>query len=208
MRDALPHLLSIVRTWLGTRAELELEILALRHQSTVLRRQRNGRPRFASFDRTPWVWPYRLRPSCLDALVIVRPQTVVTWHRKGYRLLWTWKSRRRKEGEPPVPREVRELILRISRENPLWGTYRIHGELPKLGIEVSEATVSKYMTRPPKPPSRTWRTFLRYHANCLASIDIFVPPSATSRLLFVFIALRHERRRIVHFGVTANLTAA
>ncbi len=208
MRDALRLLLSIIPIWLGARAELQLEILALRHQLTVLQRQRNRRPRLTSFDRTLWVWLHRLRPSCFDALVVVKPETVVAWHRKGFRLFWTWKSRRRKEGQPPVPREVRELILRMSRENPLWGAPRVHGELMKLGIKVSEATVSKYMTRPPKPPSQTWRMFLRNHANGLASIDFFVLPTATFRLLFVFFALHHERRRIVHFGVTANPTAA
>jgi hypothetical protein len=208
MRDALRLLLSIIRIWLGTRAELQLEILALRHQLTVLQRQRNRRPRLTSFDRTLWVWLYRLWPSCLDALVVVKPEIVVAWHRKGFRLFWTWKSRRRKGGRPPVPREVRELIRRISRENPLWGAPRVHGELLRLGVEVPEATVSKYMARPRKPPSQTWRTFLRNHPNGLASIDFFVLHTATFRLLFVFVVLHHERRRIVHFGVTANPTAA
>ena len=102
-------------------------------------------------------------------LVIVRPETVITWHRKGFRLFWTWKSRRRRGGRAPVPREVRDIIRRMSRENPLWGAPRIHGELLKLGIEVSEATVSKYIERHRKPPSQTWRTFLRNHVGCLAS---------------------------------------
>ena len=107
-----------------------------------------------------------------------------------------------------MPHEVRDLVRRMSRENPLWGAPRIHGELLELGIEVSQATVSKYMARLPKPPSQSWRTFLHNHADCLASIDFFVLPTAAFRLLFVFIVLHHERRRIVHFGVTAHPTAA
>ncbi len=141
-------------------------------------------------------------------LVIVKPATVIGWHRKGFRLYWTWKSRRRRGGRPPIPRDVRALISRMSRENPLWGAPRIHGELLKLGIEVSEATVSKYLARLPKPPSQTWRTFLSNHAKALASIDFFVLPTATFRLLMVFIVLHHERRQVVHFGVTAHPTAA
>ena len=141
-------------------------------------------------------------------LVIVKPETVIGWHRKGFRLYWSWKSRRRKGGRPPIPCDVRALISRMSRKNPLWGAPRIHGELLKLGIEVSEATVSKYLARLPKPPSQTWRTFLRNHAKALASIDFLVLPTVTFRLLMVFIVLHHERRQIVHFGVTANPTAA
>ena len=140
-------------------------------------------------------------------LVIVKPETVIGWHRKGFRLYWSWKSRRRKGGRPPIPCDVRALISRMSRENPLWGAPRIHGELLKLGIEVSEATVSKYLARFPKPPSQTWRTFLGNHAKDIASIDFFVLPTATFRLLMVFIVLRHERRQVVHFGVTASPTA-
>ncbi len=151
---------------------------------------------------------FRLLPAWREALVIVKPETVIAWHRKGFRLFWTWNSRRRIGGRPPVSREVRELIRRMSRENPLWGAPRVHGEFMKLGIKISEATVSKYVARLPKPPSQTWRTFFRNHANCLASIDFFVSPTATFRLLYVFIVLHHERRRIVHFGVTANPTAA
>ena len=121
-------------------------------------------------DRLFWVLLSRLWPAWREALVIVKPETVIAWHRKGFRWLWTWKSRRRKGGRPPVPREVRELIRRMSRENPLWGAPRVRGELMKLGIKISEATVSKYMTPLPKPPSQTWRTFFRNHADCLAVV--------------------------------------
>ena len=202
----LPLLSVLLDTFRG-RAVLQLELLALRHQLATMKRI-SPRPSLRPSDRLLWVLLSRLLPNWRDVLVIVKPETVIGWHRKGFRLFWTWKSRRQRGGRPPVPREVRDLIRRMSRENPLWGAPRIHGELLKLGIKVSEATVSKYMSHPPKPPSQTWRTFLRNHANCMASMDFFVLPTATLRLLFVFIVLHHERRRIVHFGVTAQPTAA
>ena len=150
----------------------------------------------------------RLWPGWCEALVIVKPETVIGWRRKGFRPFWTWKSQRRKSGRPPLSRKIRDLIRRMSRENPLWGAPRIHGELLKLGFEVSQAAASKYLTRRPKPPSRSWRTFLDNHVGGLAAIDFFVVPTAAITLLFVFIVLGHERRRVVHFGVTARPTAA
>ena len=186
---------------------LQLELLALRHQLATMKRM-SPRPSLRPTNRLLWVLLSRLLPNWRDVLVIVTPETVIGWHRKGFRLFWTWKSRRPRGGRPPVPREVRDLIRRMSRENPLWGAPRIHGELLKLSIKVSEATVSKYMSRSSKPPSQTWRTFLRNHANCMASMDFFVLPTATLRLLFVFIVLHHHRRRIVQIGVTAQPTAA
>ena len=196
-----------MRTWLGTRAQLQLEILALRHQVTVLRRQRKARAPLTAFDRAFWVWLYRLWPGCLNALVIVKPETVVRWHREGFRRYWRWKSRARRPGRPAIPPDIRKLIARMSQENPLWGAPRIHGELLKLGIEISQASVSKYMTRHPRPPSQTWRTFLGNHVGCLASIDFFTVPTVSFAVLFVFIVLRHERRRIVHFGIATHPTA-
>ena len=159
-------------------------------------------------DRLFWVVLSRLWSGWREILVIVKPETVIGWHRKGFRRFWTRKSRRGKPGRPPVSSEVRGLIRRMSRENPLWGAPRIHGELRMLGFEVSEAAVSKYMPRHPKPPSQTWRTFLENHVGCLASTDFFVVPTATFSLLFVLVVLRHERRRIVHIGTTAHPTAA
>jgi len=185
---------------------LQLELLALRHQLAVSERT-SPRLKLCPADRLLWVILSRILPTWRDALVIVKPETVVGWHRKGFRLFWTWKSRRRRGGRPAIPREVRDLIRRVSRDNPLWGAPRIHGELLKLGIDVSQATVSKYMTKLPCPPSQSWRTFLHNHMHCLASMDFFVLPTATFRLLFVFIVLHHERRRIVHFDVTAHPTA-
>jgi putative transposase len=140
-------------------------------------------------------------------VVIVKPKTVVRWHRLGFRAFWSWKSRPRGPGRPSVPPDIKNLIKCLSRDNVLWGAPRIHGELLKLGTAIGQAAVSKYMTRRPKPPSPTWRAFLRNHLECLASVDFFVVPTATLRILFVFIVLQHQRRRIVHVGVTANPTA-
>ena len=140
------------------------------------------------------------------ALLLVKPETVIGWHRKGFRLYWTWKSRSR-SGRPRIDPEIRTLVDRMARENPTWGAPRIHGELLMLGFNVSEATVSRYMPRRRKPPSQSWRTFLRNHANGLVSIDFFVVPTATFRVLYVFLVLEHERRRIVHFNVTEGPSA-
>lgn len=137
----------------------------------------------------------------------LHPDTVVRWHRQGFRFYWRWKSRSPKPGRPPVDNEIRKLIRQMQSANVGWGAPRIHGELLKLGIEVSQATVSKYMVRQRKPPSQTWRTFLENHADCIAGIDFFTVPSATFRILYVFIVLSHDRRHIVHFNVTAHPTA-
>jgi len=182
------------------------ESLAMRQQLAVLNRK-TPRPRLYPSDRWFWVLISTFWPDWRDALAIVKPATVIGWHRKGFRLFWTLKSRSRRSGRPPVSREVRDLIRRMCRENPLWGAPRIHGELLKLGFEVSERTVSRYILRHPKPPSQTWRTFLENHVGCLASMDLFVVPTAAFRLLYGFIILRHDRRRIVHFGVTEHPTA-
>ena len=196
-------------SWLAhrfrNRAELELEVIALRHQLAVLRRQHSGRPRLYSIDRFLWVWLYRLRPRCLDLMVLVKPATVVQWHRRGFRLYWRWRSR---SGRPSIKHETRDLIRQMSRANPLWGAPRIHGELLKLGIEISQATVAKYMVRKRTTPSPTWRSFLRNEALGIAAIDLFVVPSATFRLLFVVLILVHDRRKVVHFNVTQHPTSA
>ena len=204
--DTLSGMHKIIEIF-ADRAALHTEILALRQQVSVLKRQR-PRPSLRKADRVFWVILSCLWPGWRHALVIVRPETVIGWHRKGFRLFWTWKSRRRKPGRPPVSREIRYLVRRMSRENTRWGAPRIHGELLKLGFSISQAAVSKYMVRYPSPPSQSWRTFLTNHADCLASIDFFVVPTATFHLLFGFIVLHHERRQIVHFGVTANPTMA
>jgi putative transposase len=190
-----------------TRGTLQTEILALRHQILVLQRANSGhRVRLRATDRRLWVWLSRLWTDWQSALIIVKLETVIAWHRKGFRLYWTWKCRQR-EGRPSVSGEVRDLMRRMSLANPRWGAPRIQGELLKLGIPVSQATVAKYMVRRRKPPSQTWRTFLKNHIQNLVSADFFVVPTITFRLLFVFVILSHDRRRPIHFAVTKNPTA-
>src|ERR1017187_1443922 len=190
-----------------SRAAVELENLALRHQIGVLQRSARKRPRLTPVDRLLWVWLSRVWSDWRSVLAIVQPDTVLAWHRKSFRLFWTWKTRRGQRGRPTVPLEVRDLIRRMCRENPTWGARRIHGELLKLGIDIGESSVSKYMVRGRKPPSQTWRTFLENHAQQLVSIDFFTMPTIRFQVLYVFLVLAHDRRRILHFNVTAHPTA-
>jgi transposase InsO family protein len=189
-----------------SRARLEAEILVLRQQINVLRRKSPRRFTFGNLDRLVFVGLYRLVPGILDALAIVRPETVIRWHRAGFRSFWRWKSRRC-GGRPRVPPEIRRLIRDVSLANPLWGAPRIHGELLKLGIDVGQTSVAKYMARGRRGPSQSWRTFLCNHADGIASMDLFVVPTLSFRLLYGFLILRHCRRRIMWLGVTANPTA-
>ena len=191
------------RAVLISRSALVVENLALRQQLSVLR-QSVKRPRLRMQDRVFWVWLARIWRGWRNCLVVVKPETVVKWHRKGFRLYWRWKSRKRKPGRPKVEYEVRELIQRMSRENPTWGAPRIQSELHLLGFTVAESTVSKYLIRRSKPPSQTWRTFLENHVDCLASIDFFTVPTATYRIVYCFLVLCHDRRRVVHYNVTAH----
>ena len=137
----------------------------------------------------------------------MKPETVIGWHRQGFQWYWTWKVRHGRTGRPLVPKETRDSIRTISRDNPLWGAARIHGELFKLGIQISQASVAKYMVRHPKPPSQTWRAFLANHVSQLVSVDFFTVHTISFEILFVFVILSHDRRRIVHFNVTAHPTA-
>ena len=152
-----------------------------------------------------WVWLSKVWNDWRAAVVIVKPETVLAWHRRGFRLFWTWKSRRR--GRPVIPSDVRLLIRRMSKDNPLWGAPRVHGELLKLGIDVRQATVARYMARPRRPPSQTWRTFLANHVDQIVAADFFVVPTVTYRLLFVLVILAHRRRDVAHVAVTAHPTA-
>src|SRR6266700_2734941 len=187
-----------------TRAALQAEILVLRHQLLVLQRSNSGHHvRLHGTDRLFWVWLSRLWTDWQSALIIVKPETVMSWHRQGFRLNWRWKSRQR-ECRPSVAGEVRNLIRRMNLANPRWGAPRIHGELMKLGIQVSQATVAKYVVRHRKPPSQNWRTFLENHTNTLVSADFFVVPTITFRLLFVFVILSHDPRRPPPSAVTTN----
>jgi putative transposase len=207
MTAVLVSVLLTVRSCLRSRAVLQLEVLALRHQLQVLNRSRPRRLRLVPADRWLWTWLSRAWPAWRTALVIVRPETVLAWHRQDCRWFWTRKSRRR-VGRPAVPADVRALIRSMSASNPLWGAPRIHGELMKIGVDVSQATVAKYMARRTTPPSQTWRTFLANHVQQIAAGDFLIVPTATCRLLFVLVILAHERRRVVHFAVTDHPTAA
>src|SRR5208282_5970519 len=191
-----------------TRAALQLEILALRHQINVLWRSQRGRVHLRTADRLFWTWLMHLWSGWRSALAIVTPETVIAWHRKGFRLYWTWKSRRGRPGRPPVSREVRDLLRKMSLANPLWGAPRIHGELLKIGIQLSQATVAKYMEHHRKPPSQTLPVLLDSHLKQLASTDFFVVPTVNFRILFfVFVVLAYHRRRVIHFNVTAHPTS-
>jgi transposase InsO family protein len=183
-----------------------LENLALRHQLGVLQRSVK-RPRLTSPDRLLWAWLCEIWTDWRSALVIVKPQTVIAWHRKGFRLFWTWKIRRGKPGRPAVPKEVLDLIRRLCLDNALWSAARVHGELLKLGIDIGETSVSKYMVHRRRPPSQTWRTFLENHVKTMVSVDFFTVPTVRLQVLYVFLVLAHDRRRIVHFNVTAHPTA-
>jgi len=207
MLISLKTLLTNLSSILHSRTALQLENLALRHQIGVLQRSSRKRPKLTLVDRLLWVWLSRIWSGWRPALAIVRPETVVAWHRKGFRLFWTWKVRHGQLGRPVISREVRDLIRKMCRENPCWGAPRIHGELLKLGIDIGESSVSKYMVRNRKPPSQTWRTFLENHAQQLVSIDFFTVPTIRFQVLYVFLVLAHDRRRIFHFNVTAHPTA-
>jgi putative transposase len=207
MIAVLRSLLLTLRDSARSRARLQLEILALRHQLHVLQRARPRRVPLTIPDRWLWVWLSRMWTGWRRALVIVEPATVVAWHRRGFGLFWRWKSRPR-TGRPPVSKDVRALIRTMSQANPLWGAPRIHGELLKLGIDVCQATVAKYMVRHRRPPSQSWRTFLANHIGQIMAADFFVVPTATYRLLFVLVIIAHERRRVVHVAVTDHPTAA
>jgi len=194
----LRFLFSILCTlvWPANVKELTLENLALRQQLAVMKRQ-CPRPRLRGTDRWFWVWLLRAWPNWRKALLLVRPETVLGWHRRGFRFFWTWLSRRKRSGRPEMSRELRDLVRKMAEANPLWGAPRIHGELMKLGIKISERTVSRLMPERRRPPSQTWKAFLQNHVSELISIDFFTVPTATFRILFVLVVLSHHRRRVV-----------
>jgi len=194
-----------IRALVRNRVDLAAENLALRQQLAVLQ-QKSKTPRLHKRDRIFWVWLSRIWAGWRSALLVVQPDTVVGWHRQGFKLYWRWKSRG-KPGRPRIEAEIRRLIQRMSRENPLWGTPRIQSELALLGYIVAESTVDLYRFRPRKPPSQTWRTFLDNHIKDMVAIDFFTVPTATFRILFAFVVMRHDRRHVIHFNVTAHPTA-
>jgi hypothetical protein len=204
MREACSLVWSVLALLFRSRASLEAEIPILRHQLNIQRRHLPKKLCFGGMDRLIFVALYRLVPSALKALTIVKPETVVRWHRAGFRSYWRWKSRPC-SGRPTVPAEIRRLIREMSIANPLWGAPRIHGDLLKLGI--GQASVAKYMARRRGPRSQGWKTFLRSHADGIAAMDLFVVPTISFRLLYVLLIMGHGRRQILWLGVTAHPTS-
>jgi transposase InsO family protein len=196
----------LIRGFCAGRASLAVENLALRQQLAILKRS-VSRPKLRRRDRFFWALLSRLWLGWRSALILVSPDTVVRWHRLGFRLFWRWKSRSQ-PGRPALARVVQQLIRRLSQDNPLWGAPRIQAELRLLGHDVAKSTVAKYMIHSPKPPSQNWRSFLKNHVGSLASMDFFVAPTITFQLLYVFVILRHDRRQVVHCNVTTQPTAA
>jgi transposase InsO family protein len=193
-----------------SRRNLLLENLALRQQLTVLR-TRHPQPRFKAADRLLWVLLSQLWPDWKQALVLIQPETVVRWHRAGFKLYWTWLSRhRQRAGRKCVSRELRELIFRMVAENPTWGAPRIHGELKMLGYDISERTVLRWMRKAPRnpEPARRWAAFLSNHRGAIAAMDFFTVPTLTFGVLYCFFVISHDRRRVLHCKVTRHPTSA
>ena len=207
MITLLLYLLRLLPFLCDGRRQLALEILALRQQLAVYKRMAR-RPKLRRSDRLFWVWLARVWVGWRQSLVIVTPDTVLRWQRRRFREHWTKLSRRPTRGRPRVDPEITALVIQMAAANPLWGAPRIHGELLKLGIHVAERTVSRLLPKRRTPPSQTWRTFLTNHVRDLVSIDFFIVPTVRLRVLFVFVVLAHDRRRVLHFNVTEHPTAA
>jgi transposase InsO family protein len=206
MIGLLWFVVAVLASAFKSKIRLEAENATLRHQLAVLRRKLKGRAHLTNNDRWFFVQLYRWFPSILPVLMIIRPETLVRWHRAGFRRYWRWKSRRQ-GGRPPIKAELRALIRQMSTENQLWGAPRIHGELLKLGVEVAQSSVAKYMVKRRGPPSQGWRTFLRNHAPEVAAMDLFVVPTIGFKLLYGLVVVRIHRRDLVCINVTANPTA-
>lgn len=199
-------LLAVLLAPFRSNNSLVAENVLLRHQVLVLRRKVKGRIPLTNGDRWFLVQLYRWVPSIAGSLIVIHPETLIRWHRAGFRLYWRWKSCSR-GGRPRVDPELRALIGQLSIENPLWGAPRIHGELLKLGFDVAQSSVAKYMIRRRGPRGQGWRTFLRNHMPEIAAMDLFVVPTVGFRLLYAFIIIRLDRRHLVWINVTANPTA-
>ena len=202
----LCFVLAVLASPFKSKSRLEAENAALRHQLIVLRRKLRGRPRLTNNDRWFFIQLYRWFPSILEVVTIIRPETLVRWHRAGFRAYWRWKSRSL-GGRPQIKTDLRLLIRRMSIENPLWGAPRIHGELLKLGFELAQSSVAKYMVKRRGLPSQEWRTFLHNHAPHIAAMDLFIVPTIGFDLLYAFVIVRLDRRDLVSINVTANPTA-
>ncbi len=201
----LCFLLTLFASPFKSKSRLEAENAALRHQLTVLRRKVRGRVQLTNDDRLFLIQLYRWFPSILKVITIIRPETLVRWHRAGFRRYWRWKSRSL-GGRPQIDVDLRALIRRISMDNPLWGAPRIHGELLKLGFEVAQSSIAKYMVKRRGPPSQRWRNFLSNHAPDIAAMDLFVVPTIGFDLLYAIVIVRLVRRDLVWINVTANPT--
>src|ERR1700726_103592 len=198
--------LAVLASPFKSKLRLEAENAALRHQLIVLRRRLHGPVRLTNHDRWFFTQLYRWFPSILKVLTIIRPETLVCWHRAGFRCYWRWKSRPL-GGRPQIETELRVLIRRMSVENPLWGAPRIHGELLKLGFEIAQSSVAKYMVKRWRPPSQGWRIFLRNHAPDVAAMDLFVVPTIGFDLLYALVIVRLDRRELVWISVATHPTA-
>jgi putative transposase len=203
MPSVVSALLAFVAALFQSHASLCLEQLALRHQLAVYR-QTVHRPRLRPTDRLLWVWLSRLWTGWQAALTVVQPRTILAWQQQRVRDHWRGLSRQRPPGRPAVAKEVRQLIRDMCQANPTWSSPRIVGELHKLGIDVGKSTVETYRVRPQKPPSPTWKTFLKNHVQDLVSLDFFVVPTVTHKVLFVLVMQAHERPRVVHFNIIAH----
>jgi putative transposase len=205
--DFILAMAAVVGAFFQSRTDLALEVLALRQQVAVLKRKR-PRPPLRWSDRLFWTLLRRFWSGWKDALAIVQPDTVVAWHRVGFRLYWRWKSRPR-QSRPRITAEIRDLIRRLAVDNAGWGAPKIHGELLKLGFEVSERTVARYLRRLRRrgDPKGNWLAFLRNHREAIVALDFLTVPTTTFRLLYCLFVIEHGRRRILHFNVTAHPTA-
>jgi transposase InsO family protein len=206
MTALLGFVLAVLAAPFKSKMRLETENAVLRHQLIVLRRRLHGRVRLTNHDRWFFILLYRWFPSILQALTIIRPETLIHWHRSGFRCYWRWKSRCL-GGRPQIEAGLRALIRQMSMDNPFWGAPRIHGELLKLGFEVAQSSVAKYVVKRRGPPGQGWLTFLRNHAPDIASMDFFVVPTIGFDLLYAFVIVRIDRRDLVWIDVTRNPTA-
>ena len=206
MNELLCFVLAVLASPFKSKLRLEAENAVLRHQLNVLRRRLHARVRLTNNDRWLFILMYRWFPSILQALTIIRPETLVRWHRAGFRRYWRWKSHPR-GGRPRIEAELRGVIRRMSMENPLWGAPRVHGELLKLGFAVAQSSVAKYMVKRRGPPGQGWRTFLHNHVPEIAAMDLFVVPTIGFDLLYAFVIVRIDRRDLVWINVTTNPTA-
>ena len=207
MTEFILSILAVIRVFFRSRTDTAMEVLALRQQVAVLKRKR-PRPKLNSWDRIFWTALRRGWSRWRDVLVIVRPETVIGWHRAGFRLYWRWRSRPGR-GRPKIAEEVRVLIRRLANDNPDWGAPKIHGELQKLGFVVSERSVARYLRRMRRrgDPEKRWLAFLQNHREAIVAFDFFTVPTVNFKLLYCFFVIEHARRKILHLNVTRHPSA-